>query len=131
MLKIIRQHILFRFFWGFMAFLILNCSVDTPDAMPESVAEDLSYNDMESVIEIVIEQVLGFENAIVEYDDNDSEDGLGFNLKKTLDFYIIPILQIKIAPKKVLPIEIPVLVLGIDDYFDQSANAPPVPPPQV
>ncbi len=57
-----------------MAFHIFNISVDTPDADPGSVPEDLSYNDMESVVEIVLEKMLGYDNAIVERDEPGDEN---------------------------------------------------------
>ncbi len=57
-----------------MGFYLLNISVDTADLNPNYLPEDLSINDQESIIELVIEQVLGFEDAIKEYDDNDLED---------------------------------------------------------
>lgn len=63
-----------------MGFYLLNISVDTADLNPNYIPEDLSFNDQESIIELVIEKVLGFENAIKEYDDNDVED---FDKKKT------------------------------------------------
>lgn len=53
---------------------MLNISVDTADPNPEHIPEDLTFNDQESIIEIIVEQVLGFENAIQEYDDHDTED---------------------------------------------------------
>ena len=57
-----------------MALHLLNVSVDSADPDPEYIPEDLSFNDQESIIEIVVEQLLGFDNAIQEYDDNDTED---------------------------------------------------------
>ena len=57
-----------------MALYLLNISVDTPDPYPEHIPEDLSFNDQESIIEIVLEQFLGYEDAIKEYDDHDTED---------------------------------------------------------
>lgn len=131
MLKTIRQHIIFRYFFGFMAFYILNCSVDTPDAMPENIAEDLSYNDMESVVEIVVEQVLGFDGAIAEYDDHDTDDNSALELKKNLDTFTIPYWGIKLRLKKILPTENPQLAFCIDEYYEQFINAPNSPPPQV
>lgn len=74
MLKILRNNNFTKLFWGFMGFYLLNISVDVADPNPEYVIEDLSFNDQESIIEIVVEKVLGFENAIEEYDDHDSED---------------------------------------------------------
>lgn len=57
-----------------MGLFLLNISVDTADPKPEYVSEDLSFNDQESIIEIIVEQVLGYENAFKEYDDHDTED---------------------------------------------------------
>lgn len=57
-----------------MAIYLLNISVDTTDPNPEYIPEDLSFNDQESIVEIVLEKVLGFENALKEYDDHDTED---------------------------------------------------------
>lgn len=65
---------------------MLNISVDTADPNPNHIPEDLSFNDQESIIEIIVEQVLGYEDAIKEYDDNDSED---FNKKTNLKIELI------------------------------------------
>ena len=70
-----------------MGIYLLNLSVDTADPYPDYIPEDLSYNDQESIVEIIIEKVLGFENAIEEYDDHDPED---HNKKKNvkIDFLV-------------------------------------------
>jgi hypothetical protein len=57
-----------------MSIYLLNLSVDTSDAIPNHFPEDLTINDQESIIEIIAEQILGFENAIKEYDDIDNEE---------------------------------------------------------
>ena len=57
-----------------MGLYLLNISVDTADLNPEHIPEDLSFNDQESIVELIIEKVLGFEDAIKEYDDHDTED---------------------------------------------------------
>jgi len=57
-----------------MGLYLLNISVDTADPNPEHIPEDLSFNDQESIVEIVVEKILGFEDAIKEYDDHDNED---------------------------------------------------------
>lgn len=86
-MKFIREHIIFRCLWFVLALHILNCSVDTPDPQPYSVPEDLSYNDMESVVEILLEQVLDINNAITEHDENDTDQGSGgLTIKKGVDF---------------------------------------------
>ncbi|QSE96010.1 hypothetical protein [Fulvivirga lutea] len=57
-----------------MGFYLLNISVDTTDPKPDHIPEDLTINDQESIVEIIVEQLLGYEDAIKEYDDNDAED---------------------------------------------------------
>ncbi|MFO7702298.1 MAG: hypothetical protein R6V37_04830 [Psychroflexus maritimus] len=70
----IRNSIFTKILWGLMGLYLLNISVDTADLKPKHIPEDLSFNDQESIIEIVLEKVLGYEDAIKEYDDNDTED---------------------------------------------------------
>lgn len=64
-----------------MGLYLLNISVDTADPQPENIPEDLSFNDQESIIEILVEQVFGFQTAFEEYDDPDTQD---LNNKKNL-----------------------------------------------
>ncbi|REA62836.1 hypothetical protein DSL64_07900 [Dyadobacter luteus] len=61
-----------RYFCIFFAFHLLNLSVDSPDFQPISVAEDLSINDQESLIEFITEHILGFDHLFPETDDDDS-----------------------------------------------------------
>ncbi len=74
MLSQIRNSVFTKIFWGLMGLYLLNISVDTADLNPEHIPEDLSINDQESILEIVVEKILGYENAIEEYDDHDTED---------------------------------------------------------
>jgi hypothetical protein len=67
--------------------VILNISVDSPD-INKKWPEDLSLNDQESIVEIVLEKIMGFENAIPEYEDSDNESHL---IKKhfSVDLYVL------------------------------------------
>lgn len=80
MLFIRRHTALGKLFWLFMSLHILNLSVDAPDLFPESVPEDLVYNDMESIVEIVLEKILCIDDAIAEVDDDDSNQGILTNV---------------------------------------------------
>lgn len=71
-MKFIREHIAFRILWLVMALHILNCSVDTLDVQPNNLSENPGYNDMESIVEIILEQILDIDNAIAEYDEQDT-----------------------------------------------------------
>ena len=79
-----------------MALYVFNFSIDSPDGHPDSVAEDLSVNDIESVYELVAETILGIENAVEERDERDPDDGSSFQFKK---FYttLVSSVQIKAA----------------------------------
>ncbi|HRC92266.1 MAG: hypothetical protein U0V54_08710 [Saprospiraceae bacterium] len=93
-MKLFREHIVFRYVWIMLAFHIFNFSVDMPDPQPESVPEDLTYNDIESVVEIILEQVLDIKNAIEEKDDVDLDFDKIISLKKVIDFfYHIPTIK--------------------------------------
>ncbi|MFZ6051277.1 hypothetical protein [Halocola ammonii] len=63
-----------RFFCALLGLYFLNISVDSADFTPEFIAEDLTINDQESIVEIILEKVIGIEDAIPEYDDHDPED---------------------------------------------------------
>jgi hypothetical protein len=67
-----------------MALHILNCSIDSPDPLPECISEDLSINDIESISELIIEDFLGFENAIAEHDEQDNANGYSFEFAKII-----------------------------------------------
>ncbi|TRX60590.1 hypothetical protein FNH22_05940 [Fulvivirga sp. M361] len=90
MLRQLRNSSFISFFYGFMALYMLNICVDSPDALPNTVPEDLSYNDQESIIEIVLEKLLGCEDAIPELDDNDSNPHTTFKNHTAIDHFILP-----------------------------------------
>lgn len=64
-----------RFLCLFLALYILNFSVDPRDADPDFIPEDLSFNDIESFSELVLEDIFDFTNAFEEHDERDGEDG--------------------------------------------------------
>lgn len=74
MISYLRDRVFINVLWGLMGLYLLNLSVDTSDALPKHIPENLTINDQESIIEIIVEQILGFENAIKEYDDIDTEE---------------------------------------------------------
>lgn len=90
MFKLFQHKGFVQIFWLFMSLYLLNISVDSPDYFSNSISEDLSFNDQESIVEIVVEQVLGYENAIKEYDDNDTEEHNG-KVQLKVDWFSKPI----------------------------------------
>ena len=104
-MQFIRQNILLKYLWIGLALFVFNVSIDTPDAFGDEVAEDLSFNDIESIAELVLENVLGVYDAIPEHDENDLEDEGGFCKKVDYKFnqtinYQIVTLQKKIDEEK-------------------------------
>jgi hypothetical protein len=81
----LRQNILVRFLCVLVAAILFNVSVDAPDLHGNSVPEDLSYNDIESVVEWVAEEVCDIEDAIPEHDDTDQNSP--FKLGKKFEFF--------------------------------------------
>lgn len=97
MMKSIRQNKKLRFFCAFMALYLLNCSVDTIDFNSNFDVENLSINDQESIIELVVEKVLGYQNAIPEIDDCDSDNPTILKKTVVLDFFTLPFFSISIS----------------------------------
>jgi hypothetical protein len=85
-MQFIRQNILLKYLWIGLALFIFNVSIDTPDAFGDEVAEDLSFNDIESIGELVLEDILGIYNACPEHDENDLNDEGGFCKKVDFQF---------------------------------------------
>lgn len=77
MLSCIRRYRFIRLFWGLMAFHLFNISVDAPDLPTHDAGENLAYNDMESVSEFFLEEMLCIEDAVPECEDPDREDDSG------------------------------------------------------
>lgn len=58
-----------------------------PDAAPDDVPEDLTVNDIETVVELVLEQGLDIENAIAEHDESDDTNSQNFEMCKDVKFH--------------------------------------------
>ena len=85
-MKFFRKNKAIKIVWLLLAVHILNCSIDPPDVLPESTPEDLTINEIESVAELVAEDILDIENAVPEEDEHDSEDGTSLDTKKVCSF---------------------------------------------
>ncbi|WP_425635856.1 hypothetical protein ACPUEN_10590 [Algoriphagus yeomjeoni] len=67
-----------------MGLYILNLSADTADPASPHIAEDLTINDQESMVEVLVETILGFEDTFEEFDDPDGEDQSNNSFKKVV-----------------------------------------------
>jgi hypothetical protein len=86
-MKLFRHHIMYRLLSVVMALHILNLSVDAVDALPAAIPEDLSFNEIESVVEFVLEDVLHIENALPEHDEHDETAEIA---KTSVEFIALP-----------------------------------------
>lgn len=75
-----------KYLWIGLTLFIFNFSIDAPDAFGDNVAEDLSFNDIESISELILEDLLGIYDACPEHDENDLEDEGGFCKKVDFQF---------------------------------------------
>lgn len=89
MTQFLKDNISVRIFWLMMALCILNLSVNAVDLKHHYSTESIDLNEQESLVEIVLEKMLGFEDAIAEFDDSDTED---FSTKNSLKLtvFVLP-----------------------------------------
>lgn len=85
----LRQNKIFNLLWIVMALHILNFSIDAPDIIDRNIAEDLSYNEIESFTELITENILGIENALSETDEKGDEETEFFKKYSEITFYFI------------------------------------------
>jgi hypothetical protein len=78
-----------------MAFYLLNISVDTPYLFQNKQPANLTFNDQESIIEVLFEKVLGFENAIPENDDADTEQKKALKKGYSIDKFVVHFWELK------------------------------------
>lgn len=67
--------ILARFVCVMLALHFFNFSIDPIDKHADSIPEDLSINDIESVSELVVEVVFSAGDIFAEHDEPDSDEG--------------------------------------------------------
>jgi hypothetical protein len=79
-----------------MALYLFNFSIDTRDAHPDHIAEDLSLNDIESIFEFSLECILGIHNAVAEHDERDQDHAGSFDFSKI--FYTCSVSNVQAEP---------------------------------
>lgn len=95
MLNVIRHSKLTSFVWGFMAFYLLNISVDVTSFFDINEQKNKNFNEQESIVELVFEKALGFEDAIPENNSNDSEHNPTMKKGFAMDKFVLPLYEIK------------------------------------
>ncbi len=97
MLGYIRNSIFSEVFCGLLGLYLLNISIDAVDSTPSHIAEDLSINDQESIIELVIEKILGYGDVFKEHDDPDTEDQSKKNSNSQSDKWFSPVVNTRLS----------------------------------
>ena len=69
----------------------LNCSIDAPDIY----SKIFEYNEQESILELILEKVLGHEDAISEYQCEDAEHNNLNKKKVNFDYFTLPDFELK------------------------------------
>ena len=112
-----------------MALLLLNCSVDTTGLFADAIEKtQIAVNDQESIIEIVVEQFLGFDNLIPENFDDDMDQKANLKKAKVIDIFIIP--NFSLPDNIAAQIESKIEVVSGDNQLDKFHFKIPSPPPE-
>ncbi|NBL65319.1 hypothetical protein GV828_08935 [Flavobacterium sp. NST-5] len=85
MFQLIKNSTFTPFFWFMLGLFFLNISVNPADIDLKTKTAS-TYNEQESLIEIIVEKVFGFEDAIAEQDDTELED---FSLKNNFKLSVL------------------------------------------
>lgn len=72
-----------------MAFYFLNISIDYQDIKANYDLKETSFNEQESIIELVVEKALGFGNVISDDEAEDSDKNNTFKKSFSLDKFIL------------------------------------------
>lgn len=94
MVNAIRHSTLLSVFWGCMAFYLLNISVDVTSLFDKNGQKHKIVNQQESIVELVFEKVLGYEEAIPENNANDSEQNPTMKKGFSMDKFVLPFYEI-------------------------------------
>ncbi len=78
-----------RILWVLLVLHLLNISVNTVEPKLEHSSEDLMINEQESVVEIIVEQVLGYEETFIEYEDDETQEHKTDNKNNVLKQFLI------------------------------------------
>ncbi len=72
MLKVLQEGKWLRVFWMVFSLYLVNCCVDIFKGGSNLQKETAGFNNQESIIELVVEKVLGYENAIPEFHNSET-----------------------------------------------------------
>lgn len=105
---------------------MVNISVDSKDPLSNYFHEDLSINDQESILEILIEKVLGFEYAFEENEDHDSDNHqVSLEKSSAIGFLCANFNAFFFCKDEEKQKHFPNYLLNIKDGFSRNITPPP------
>ncbi|MGY5354325.1 hypothetical protein [Wenyingzhuangia sp. IMCC45467] len=125
MLNFFRNNVFIKILFGILGVHLLNISIVTPKATPIHHSNELSFNNQENKVVFFLEKILGFENAIEEYEDSTDD----CKQKNNLDIELIAA-KGSFSKKKPLLLNInkqkfPELIPQIIEGHEQLDTPPP------
>lgn len=69
----LRKIRLFQFLCAALAVYLLNISIDPQDIAASWQKEDLHFNEIESIVELIAEEIMNYDGAVPEHEDPDGE----------------------------------------------------------
>ncbi|TDB61815.1 hypothetical protein [Arundinibacter roseus] len=102
MIRAIQNSRFVRGLWGFLCLYMLNCSIDTPISPTDYPSNHLGFNEQESVMEVILEHILGFDTAVPDYDSDDSEKETPQKKSFSIPVFFIPILSLLFKSEQIL-----------------------------
>ncbi|TQI69482.1 hypothetical protein JM79_0362 [Gramella sp. Hel_I_59] len=96
MMQWLRNSAFSRYLWLLLVIYFVNISVDAVNPDSNIFPENIPYNEQESIAEILVEKILGFENAIAESEDHEPEERQSEKLQK-INFNLVVKDQIDIS----------------------------------
>ena len=101
---------------------LINLALDTPDMGGRYLEERLDLNDRESLVEWLLEDLCGKENAIPETDEHDYD-----KCKKSFDYYFAPAIQTNRLSTEYHRTTLPewMFATRLIDLFAHQINSPP------
>lgn len=85
-MNFIRTNRIFQFIWIITSLIIFNCSIGGPE--PESQRKGGIYerNIAKSLVELIMEQIISFENSMNQGQNPETDDTKSISLKEANDF---------------------------------------------
>lgn len=126
MLSALEQSKITGFIGGFLAFYLLNISIDVASLFTH---HQTIHNEQESIIELIIEKLLGFDDTIPENKSNEAEQNQNVKKSFTMDEFLL--FSIDSKTKSVLANYAEHLFLYLKNNFIKPSLEIHSPPPEV